>query len=378
MSIKDNVNEISENNVTIAENLEKVYNAGMRAGLAQDPDYAEGYDDGYEQGLTDSSGVVWEDLLSGKVPVGKAKEADHADKATNAENAENAKNANNAKSADNATNANRATEANHATEADHSEEADHATEADHSVEADHATNADKANTAVSADHATTATVANSTNSFNGVLPIEEGGTGANNPIDALKNLGQKPWDVNENVGSIVANEITKEDIPRGEWKVSSVTEGNWVTRTYHVARFSMINSGEVYLHYYSGLYNGSGDTTPRAYMGYRILKNDEVVLEEQAYFYVDGISGINGTPNTDGLRALNGNRDLKLNVSKGDIIEIVADYGTSIASDANVTSDSYFNHIYLSANIDTPYKYIALVDREDTDMEEIINTLLGV
>ena len=378
MSIKDNVNEISENNVTIAENLEKVYNAGMRAGLAQDPDYSEGYDDGYEQGLTDSSGVVWEDLLSGKVPVGKAREADHADKATNAENAENAKNANHAKSADNATNANRATEANHAAEADHSVEADHATEADHSVEADHATNADKANTAVSADHATTATVANSTNSFNGVLPIEEGGTGANNPIDALKNLGQKPWDVNENVGSIVANEITKEDIPRGEWKVSSVTEGNWVTRTYHVVRFPMINSGEVYLHYYSGLYNGTGDTTPGAYMGYRILKNDEVVLEEQAYFYVDGISGISGIPNGGGLSALNGNRDLKLNVSKGDIIEIVAYYGTSTVSDANVTSDSYFNHIYLSANIDTPYKYIALVDVKETDMEEIINTLLGV
>lgn len=189
MGIRDDVGEISENNVTIAEKQEKVYNAGVRAGMMQDPDYSEGYEDGYEQGLSDSSGVVWEDLLSGKVPVGKAKEADHADKATNAENAEYAKNANHTKSADNATNANRATGANHATEADHSVEADHATEADRSVEADHATNADKANTAVSADHATTATVANSTNSFNGVLPIENGGTGASTATAALDNLG---------------------------------------------------------------------------------------------------------------------------------------------------------------------------------------------
>ncbi|MEE1046439.1 MAG: hypothetical protein U0M60_03335 [Clostridia bacterium] len=366
MSIKDDVMEVSENNVTIAENLEKVYNAGMRAGLAQDPDYAEGYDDGYEQGLTDSSGVVWEDLLSGKVPVGKAKEADHADKATNAENAENAKNANHAKSADNATNANRATGANHATEADHSVEADHATEAGHSTNADHATNADKANTAVSADHATTATLANSTNSFNGVLPIEEGGTGANNPIDALKNLGQKPWDVNENVGSIVANEITYGDIKRS--LSSEVADGNMRIKTYDVVQFPMINSGEIYLHYYSNIYGTSGDGSPGAYTGYKVLKNDEVVHSEQVYFE----SG------RDTLRTLNGYKKLKLSVSKGDIIRIVTECKIHKDNDGGVVGENLFTHIYLSANIDTPYKYIALVDRKDTDMEEIINTLLGV
>lgn len=189
MGIRDDVGEISENNVTIAETQEKVYNAGVRAGMMQDPDYSEGYEDGYEQGLSDSSGVVWEDLLSGKVPVGKAKEADHADKATNADHAESATFAGHAITAESATNADRATGANHATEADHSVEADHATEADRSVEADHATNADKANTAVSAGHATTAAVANSTNSFNGVLPIENGGTGGDTPAAALNNLG---------------------------------------------------------------------------------------------------------------------------------------------------------------------------------------------
>lgn len=189
MDIRDDVGEISENNVTIAETQEKVYNAGVRAGMMQAPDYSEGYEDGYEQGLSDSSGVVWEDLLSGKVPVGKAKEADHADKATNAENAENAKNANHAASA---TNADHATNADNASHAESAGVAGHATTATTATNAGHAetaTNADKANTAVSADHATTATVANSTNSFNGVLPIENGGTGANTSAAALDNLG---------------------------------------------------------------------------------------------------------------------------------------------------------------------------------------------
>jgi hypothetical protein len=41
--------------------------------------------------------------------------------------------------------------------------------------------------------------------------------------------------------------------------------------------------------------------------------------------------------------------------------------------------DSFgFTDVYLSANIDTPYKYIALIDKKDTSMEEILNALLGV
>ena len=370
MSIKDNVNEISENNVTIAENLEKVYNAGMRAGLAQDPDYAEGYDDGYEQGLTDSSGVVWEDLLSGKVPVGKAKEADHADKATNAENAENAKNANHAKSADNATNANRATEANHAAEADHSVEADHATEADHSVEADHATNADKANTAVSADHATTATVANSTNSFNGVLPIENGGTGADNAEQARINLGiptyQKPWDVNGAVGSIVLHPHSTGD----EWEELEDNQPGYRHRKFS-HRLPMINSGKVYLHFdpYAE-YDNAPDNSLRddEFIAIRIYSGDVVIYE-------------NRQPLTkSGMRAINNINEMKLiNVTKNNDIRLEAEERRYFNDNTYKPYGFHrFEDIYLSANIDTPYKYFSLVDREDTDMEEIINTLLGV
>ena len=375
MSIKDDVMEVSENNVTIAENLEKVYNAGMRAGLAQDPDYSEGYDDGYEQGLTDSSGVVWEDLLSGKVPVGKAKEADHADKATNAENAENAKNANHAKSADNATNANRATEANPAAEAAHS------------VEADHATNADKANTAVSADHATTATVANSTNSFNGVLPIENGGTGADNAEQARINLGiptyQKPWDVNENVGSIVLNPHNSSHIssmataPDGMKpnETFELIEGEGVG--YRTQKFThsipMINSGKIYLHfdprveYDDAPWTGSGEE----YFKLRVYSGDTVVYEKQLLLDKDDLII---TPGEEGFPEW-----LLIDVTKGVDIKLEVVQRKYVGTSGNKSYGfSYFSDIYLAANLDTPFKYFALVDIEETDMKEILNTLLGV
>lgn len=395
MSIKDDVMEVSENNVTIAENLQKVYDAGMRAGLAQDPDYAEGYDDGYEQGLTDSSGVVWEDLLSGKVPVGKAKEADHADKATNAENAENAKNANNAKSADNATNANRATEANHATEADHSEEADHATEADHSTNADHATNADKANTAVSADHATTATVANSANRFNGVLPIEEGGTGANNPIDALKNLGQKPWDVNENIGSIVSNtehsinivELSHSEGYSGSpWTTVILDEPipdfpynyglSWKLTKTDILTIPAINSGDICIKYkysYDFENMGYGYYNTNIYVNDVKMHTDTLLDADEITISNPGSSGEIITPS--------------LRVNKGDTIRIEVEFKYLFGENVNVkwfsaifdsVGNNYIENIDILANIDTPYKYVSLVSINEPSTVEILNTLLGV
>lgn len=395
MSIKDDVMEVSENNVTIAENLEKVYNAGMRAGLAQDPDYAEGYDDGYEQGLTDSSGVVWEDLLSGKVPVGKAKEADHADRATNAENAENAKNANHAKSADNATNANRATEANHAMEADHSTNADHATEADHSTNADHATNADKANTAVSADHATTATVANSANSFNGVLPIEEGGTGANNPIDALKNLGQKPWDVNENLGSIVSNtehsinivELSHSEGYSGSpWTTVTLDEPipdfpynyglSWKLTKADIIAIPVINSGDIHIKY---KYECHFENLSYGRYCVNIYKNNTKLHTD---IILDADDFENSDPDSSGEIITP-----SLRVNKGDTIRIEVEFKYLFGENVGVERfyhifdgdrDTCIENIDILANIDTPYKYVSLVNINEPSAAEILNALLGV
>lgn len=89
-------------------------------------------------------------LFSGDAPVGRAFEADHA------------------------------AEADHATSADSAAEAGIASEADHAAEADHATSADEAGHAASADSAA---------DLDGVLPVEKGGTGADNAADALVNLG---------------------------------------------------------------------------------------------------------------------------------------------------------------------------------------------
>lgn len=192
MSILDNMTEMSDNNVTIAENQQAVYNAGMRAGLAQDPDYSEGYKDGYNQGATDASGIAWESLLNGDIPVGKAKEADvaknakKADLAAKATNSDFATRAASSETSDHATNADTATEAGHAALADLATEATHAGSASHSDRATYADGASHATTATSADTATTATVAKG---IEGKLPVSSGGTGAADAAGALNALG---------------------------------------------------------------------------------------------------------------------------------------------------------------------------------------------
>jgi hypothetical protein len=192
MSILDNMTEMSDNNVTIAENQQAVYNAGMRAGLAQDPDYSEGYKDGYNQGATDASGIAWDSLLNGDIPVGKAKEADlaknakKADLAAKATNSDFATRAASSETSDHATNADTATEAGHADLADLATEATHAGSASHSDRATYADGASHATTATSADTATTATVAKG---IEGKLPVSSGGTGAADAAGALNALG---------------------------------------------------------------------------------------------------------------------------------------------------------------------------------------------
>ena len=294
MSIKDNVNEISENNVAIAENQQKVYEAGVRAGLAQDPDYAEGYDDGYEQGLTDSSGVVWEELLNGKTPVGRAREADHATTATSATAA---------------------------------------TNADHSLESDHAT------------------VASSADDLNIVLPIEKGGTGAATADEALVTLGittyQKPWDLNENVGPIFSNAIKHTSAT-----ITSITDETGKKSTGIAAQITMINSGEVCLHYTADIFRGSSTSISNTYIAHKVLKNDEVVSTIKAYC-ADG---------SGALASLNGMFSVKLNVSKGDIITLAVESFMHRDSSPLIPASDPFTNIYLSANIDTPYKYMIFTD----------------
>lgn len=381
MSIKDNVNEISENNVTIAEVQQKVYEAGVRAGLAQDPDYAEGYDDGYEQGLTDSSGVVWEDLLSGKVPVGKAREADHAveaDHASQATHANSATTATKANEADHATNAEKAINAHHSTNADHSTEADHSVEADHSTKADHATKADSSSFA---DHATTATTASSANTATNAghaneadfaddlskpLSVEKGGTGADNASQAIVNLGihnyQKPWDVNENIDSIVTNPHNSSNIGAAELSCESLeliegTGADEEIRTYRfIHRIPMINSGRVYLHfspyidYDNAPWSGNGDE----HMDLRVYSGDRVVYEEHRLLDKDSLI----ITSTEERRP----EWILIDVVKGVDVKLEAVQRKRVYRSGNKHYGfTFFDDIYLMANMDTPYKYTSLI-----------------
>lgn len=157
---RDKLNEISDNNAVIAENQQSVYNAGIKAGKAQDVDYAAGYEDGhsdgYAEGIGAASGGAFDDIISGATPVGRATIADRAttaDYAILAARATDADHADAASHADNATLADVATNANHAETAGHSETAGHATDADRAENAGHATSATTATTATSAGHA---------------------------------------------------------------------------------------------------------------------------------------------------------------------------------------------------------------------------------
>ena len=192
MSIVEKASEISENNATIAKNQQRVYEAGVRAGLAQDPDYAEGFEDGHAQGITDASGVIWEDLLSGEIAVGKALEADHAAEATHSINSDRSLLADKATEADHAstaTNADHSATAGRAAEADHSDTATNATLAERATNANNADRADFAGHATTATQATSATTADIAKALDGVLPVATGGTGSGTVDGALAVLG---------------------------------------------------------------------------------------------------------------------------------------------------------------------------------------------
>ena len=399
MSIKDNVNEISENNVTIAEAQQKVYEAGVRAGLAQDPDYAEGYDDGYEQGLTDSSGVVWEDLLSGKVPVGKAREADHTLEADHAINADRATSATRANEADYATNAEKAINAHHSTNADHSTEADHSLEADHSSEADHATKADNATFAEGASHASTAsvaTMANSTKAFDGVLPIENGGTGCNTIEQLFENLGiktyQKPWNTKSNIGTIVAISECEIDLDNNNW-VDEVTTGDspipdeyygnkngtWKIGRLTICEFPAINSGDIGVR--CGYRMDTGSFHKGGYIAMNVYANDVLIKSVKIFDASENWKGF----------VKSGEVIAPVTVSKGDNIRVELELRYWYYTDCECPSARYYfnddnlrtnsgsiRSMDVVANIETPYKYISILNATEPSVDEIFNTLLEV
>lgn len=212
----ENQSNISGNNATIAENQRKVYEAGIRAGLSQDPTYSEGYEDGLDAAL---GGAEWQDILNGNTPVGKAK---LADRATEADRAKTASTAISAEVANHAGVADRSYESDHAAHAVNAEEADLAKEATHSADADRATEADhtpEADYAKNAGHATTATTATSV-------------------------LSAPRWNVDRFVGAISPTKDTEKLSVVNDGFSASVGQEKTVSGETSIP---MINSGTVYL-----------------------------------------------------------------------------------------------------------------------------------
>ena len=181
----------------------------------------------------------------------------------------------------------------------------------------------------------------------GVLPIENGGTGASNKEDAMKSLGideyQKPWDINENIGKINTNDASKS---------VSGNSFNDFTETYFT--FPLINSGKVYLKYeftsvssYArscemNLYLNDTLVTSHAHSEINSLKKVTVLLED---------------------------------VKKGDVVKF---HLKSKSSFDNYSGSFRVGKISLYANADTPYKYINLdLSDEGITASDILNALTG-
>lgn len=332
MSFMENVSEISENNATIAENQQKVYEAGVRAGLAQTPDYSEGYEDGYASGVDDSLGGYLTELIDGKVKVGKAKEADHAASATNAVNAEHAGDAGHATNADHATGADHAASADQATEADHAAEAGHAAEADHATEADHADSANVASYAAIADNA----------------------------------VSVPAWNVDSDVGAISPSVNMVE--------LSVVASSNESSRrASDQIRIPMINSGDLYLDFKITLtMDKESGVTYKNIVGKVDIYLNDTLAKTCGGTYADGDFTSSGLKKWIEVECRN-----LLSVSMGDVVTVIATLDPGYGS-VKDTFTMKVEGVQLKANIVTAHTYLTLgEDLESPSAAEILDIILG-
>lgn len=324
----ENQGAISGNNATIAENQMKVYEAGVRAGLAQDPDYQEGYEDGRDAAL---GGAEWEDILNGNTPVGRAKEADHAAKANHATQADLATNATRAANADRALDAESAAlahEATHSCTADRASEADRADVANHASEATHAENADYS---TNAGHATTATSA------------------SNSPL----------WNVDRYVGKISPS-IDMEMV-RVSHTGNSTSNGTEKSASGQMS-IPMINSGKLYLDFKTKTACDPGGGEGRYIITDKVdVYVNEVLVQTFGREYTVEPGGDFSLVSHEGTKDTE-YRQL-LNVSMGDVVTIKNTL--TLRRVGGIVSDSAMagltvSDIQLKANIITAHTYHTL------------------
>ena len=174
------------------------------------------------------------------------------------------------------------------------------------------------------------------NNVSGILGIENGGTGANNKEVALLNLGaasaeevsalrefvktyQRPWNVD---GYVAAISPYQDHI--GSYCSSRTTPGK-ASFLIH-----MKNSGQIYLNY-------KVDSGSYAYISQLVVKINNTIHKT----YTNPLSGV---------------RQELLDVKKGDVITIEV---YVLATIEKTQGYAGISNMYLSANVETPYIYLA-------------------
>lgn len=167
----------------------------------------------------------------------------------------------------------------------------------------------------------------------------------------LQKQSQQRWNVNENIGSIVLNPIKVSDLP----DIASRT--SWESEARYSFQFPAINSGRVYLNF-DFIYKSAGHP-PANNLTFEITINDNPVYETSEVSLIS-------------------TEHIPIDVLQGDIIKFKMHKTSGIYTpSAYFDSGSGFDNVYLSANIETPYKYFSLLP-DTTSPTEILNTLLGV
>lgn len=166
----------------------------------------------------------------------------------------------------------------------------------------------------------------------------------NGNFDSLSGLMdftlQKPWDINDNVGSIVVNSLDFH---------SRFTDTGLAdyTNNYNSLDIPMINDGQVYV-FFQGNYSSDFFSYSWSYFNVYLSVNDTVVatFTKDDFYSMDTIGG------GDGKKC-----QTLITVKKGDILNFTID---GVYARDGYYSYVNLNNITLEANIDTPYKYISI------------------
>ena len=200
-----------------------------------------------------------------------------------------------------------------------------------------------------------------TEEINKPRPIEKGGTGATTKEEARTNLEITPenigvpeylaWNVEKNVGNIC--------IAPGYLYFGGSTKKDTTTVKESTLTIPIINSGSVYLEFDVKVEIESSKITNSKVMMYI---NDE---------YIETLT------ESVGIQKLSKSCEKLLTVKKGDVLKLVGHMELPLQSGSTSEYASFeINNLRFKANIDTPYKYIAIT--HDENIGAILDELLGM